>query len=191
MSQELSGALPRPVLSGWRAVCLTLIVLFGALTAVGIVFARAAGIAPDTAASAARPTAEIDSARRFDLPGRTVIVNRLSLSDTATAIEYDVIADDRIEPKGAWYLLFDQDGALLNIDYALSLTIDTREGNGAFVVSLSVSGRALPETVESIRFVPVCALDRLDGENAADYYLRMAALADDSDCFTISLDYLI
>ena len=103
-----------------------------------------------------------------------------------------MIADERIEPKCAWYLIFDQDGRLLNIDYALSLSIDTHEESGRDtpVISLSVSGRALPDTVTSLRFVPVRALDRLDGETAEDYYQRMAALAADGECFTVSLDNL-
>ena len=192
MSQDMSDALPR---SGWpvrRTVCLTLILLFGALAAAGLVLARGAGVAPDTITPAARPTAAIDGARRFELPGRPVILNRLALSDAATEIEYDVIADERIEPKCAWYLIFDQDGRLLNIDYALSLSIDTHEESGRDtpVISLSVSGRALPDTVTSLRFVPVRALDRLDGETAEDYYQRMAALAADGECFTVSLDNL-
>ena len=191
MSQSLPDALPRPIRSVRRAVCLTLIALFGALAAAAFVFARA-GVALDVATPAARPTAEIGGARRFELPGRTVILNRLALSATATEIEYDVIADERIEPKCAWYLIFDQNGRLLNIDYALSLSISTREEGeqGAPVISLSVSGRALPETVESLRFVPVRALNRLDGETAESYYQRMAELAADDDCFAVSLDHL-
>ena len=192
MSQDMSDALPR---SSWpvrRTVCLTLIALFGALAAAGLMLARGAGVAPDIVTPAARPTAEIDSARRFELPDRTVILNRLVLSDAATEIEYDVIADERIEPKCAWYLIFDQNGRLLNIDYALSLSISTREDGeqGAPVISLSVSGRALPETVESLRFVPVRALNRLDGETAESYYQRMAELAADDECFAVSLDHL-
>lgn len=192
MSQDMSDALPRSVRSVRRAVGLTVILLFGALAAAGLALAHMAGAAPDTITPAARPTAEIDGARRFELPGRTVILNRLALSDTATAIEYDVIADERIEPKCAWYLIFDQDGCLLNIDYALSLSIDAHEESGydTPVISLSVSGRALPDAVTSLRFVPVRALDRLDGETAEDYYQRMAALAGDGECFTVSLDNL-
>ena len=87
-------------------------------------------------------------------------------------------------------MIFDQDGRLLNIDYALSLSIDTHEESGydTPVISLSVSGRALPETVESLRFVPVRALDRLDDETAEAYYRRMALLAADDECFAVSLD---
>lgn len=190
MSQDMSDALPRSGRSVRRAVGLTLILLFGALAAAGIVLARAMSVVPDTITPAARPTAGIDGARRFELPGRTVMLNRLVLSDAATEIEYDVIADERIEPKCAWYLIFDQDGRLLNIDYALSLSIDAHEESGCDtpVISLSVSGRALPDTVTSLRFVPVRALDRLDGETAEDYYQRMAALAEDGECFTVSLD---
>lgn len=192
MSQDMSDALPRSVRSARRAVGLTLVALFGALAAAGLVLVRGAGVAPDTITPAARPTAAIDGVRRFELPGRTVILSRLALSDAATEIEYDVIADERIEPKCAWYLIFDQDGFLLNIDYALSLSIDAHEENGydTPVISLSVSGRALPDTVTSLRFVPVRALDRLDGETAEDYYQRMAALAEDGECFTVSLDNL-
>ena len=170
------------------ATYLTLILSLALLTVVAVVFARAAGDAAEAVAPAARPTARIETARRFEMPGRTVVLNQFLLDASETVIEYDVLSEEHIEPKCAWYLLFDQNGALLNIDYALSLTIDTREENGAFVVSLSVSGRALPETVESIRFVPVCTLERLDGENAEDYYLRMAALAEENECFTVSLD---
>ena len=72
------------------------------------------------------------------------------------------------------------------------MAIDAHEGSGCEtpVISLSVSGRALPDTVTSLRFVPVSALDRLDGETAEDYYQRMAALAAGGECFTVSLDNL-
>ena len=53
-----------------------------------------------------------------------------------------------------------------------------------------MSGRALPQTVESLRFVPVSTLDRLDGETAESYYQRMAALTADDECFTVSLSNL-
>ena len=190
MSQNMSDALPRSGRAVRRAVCLSLIALLGALAALAAVWMRAGEGVPDVVTPAARPTAEIDGARRFTLPGRTVILNRLVLSDAATQIEYDVIADERIEPKCAWYMIFDQDGRLLNIDYALSLSIDTHEESGydTPVISLSVSGRALPETVESLRFVPVRALDRLDDETAEAYYRRMALLAADDECFAVSLD---
>ncbi len=192
MSQNMSDALPRSGKAVRRAVCLSLIALLGALAALAAVWMRAGEGVPDVVTPAARPTAEIDGARRFALPGRTVILNRLVLSDAATQIEYDVIADERIEPKCAWYMIFDQDGRLLNIDYALSLSIDTHEESGydTPVISLSVSGRALPETVESLRFVPVRALDRLDDETAEAYYRRMALLAADDECFAVSLDAL-
>lgn len=190
MSQNMSDALPRSGKAVRRAACLSLIALLGALAALAAVWMRAGEGVPDVVTPAARPTAEIDGAQRFALPGRTVILNRLVLSDAATQIEYDVIADERIEPKCAWYMIFDQDGRLLNIDYALSLSIDTHEESGydTPVISLSVSGRALPETVESLRFVPVRVLDRLDDETAEAYYRRMALLAADDECFAVSLD---
>ena len=115
--------------------------------------------------------------RELLIPGCRVYVQHQPSPARKTA--YDLIAVEK-------------DGRLLNIDYALSLSIDAHEESGydTPVISLSVSGRALPQTVESLRFVPVSTLDRLDGETAESYYQRMAALTADDECFTVSLSNL-
>lgn len=145
----------------------------------------------------------LETPRTVRLPDRTVILNQLNLDVASTTIQYDIYPDalptERNLLNGYRYLLFDQDGNLLDVDYALGLGINTNmefddavgawrlaEGEDAPQITVSVSGNPLPEEVTAIRFVPTGFLKREEGESSNAYYGRMAALADEADTFVIA-----
>lgn len=160
--------------------------------------------APEADAVAADARFRLEAPRTIRLPDRTVVLTRLNLDVASTTIQYDIYPNAlpaaRNLLNGYRYLLFDQDGNLLDADYALGPEIDTNmeyddaagawrlaEGEDAPKLTVSVSGDPLPEEVTAVRFVPTREFKREEGESANTYYGRMASLADEADTFVIEL----
>ena len=144
---------------------------------------------------AVAPHFSLDEQRTFKLPDLTLTLNELTIDTASTVIRYEVLFDEPILLVGGWsfasglrYLLFDQDGHLLNIDNALNMSIES-DGDGEqekrFIVT--IDGNPLPETVSSIRFVPMYHLERHENEPSDVFYLRMAEMADAGAGFTVDI----
>lgn len=143
---------------------------------------------------AALPRFQLDGEQVFELPGRTVALKTLSIDTASTLIEYEVTtsqAFDETETVGAGvaYLLLDQAGNVLNVDYILGMAGDYNQAlEGKYVHKIVLNGNPLPETVTAITFAPMVNMQREAGESANAFYLRMAESARPEDCFTVKLD---
>ena len=143
---------------------------------------------------AALPRFQLDGEQVFELPGRTVALKTLSIDTASTLIEYEVTtsqAFDETETVGAGvaYLLLDQAGNVLNVDYSLGMAGDYNQAlEGKYVHKIVLNGNPLPETVTAITFAPMVNMQREAGESANAFYLRMAESARPEDCFTVKLD---
>ena len=63
--------------------------------------------------------------------------------------------------------------------------IDPIDGKRAF--GFTHEGNPLPEAVTAITFVPRGQLERREGESSDDYALRVKAVADAEQCFTVEI----
>ena len=133
----------------------------------------------------------------FVLPDRRVVIHEFSMDVASTVLSYDIYPNEEIDLEGNWawdgwwYLLVDPQGNVLNPALGLGLGAstndETRTEGEPLCISVTCSGNPATEIPEYVTFVPVCPLERVEGENSFDYYQRMAALADPADCFVVNL----
>jgi len=128
---------------------------------------------------------ELEQPVSFEMPGRKVTMKSLQVGAASTTMEYEIVRDTPVDGMYFWYLIYDQNGRLLNVD--CSLNMDAHVGDDNMTIQVVLFGNALPEGTTSLHFVPTRNLQRQEGESSNDFYNRMAEMASEEDCFILEL----